>query len=88
MMHLSTSSQCCSSFTSITVQTKTDTRDPRSWTQAVSRHENECVVSNFSTLEPSDYWSKVSAPVLILNGDKDVQVSADINTKAIQDAAI
>ena len=40
----------------------------------------------FMTLDPSDYWSKVSAPVLILNGDKDVQVSADINTKAIQDA--
>ena len=39
----------------------------------------------FMTLDPSDYWSKVSAPVLILNGDKDVQVSADINTKAIQD---
>ncbi len=40
----------------------------------------------FLSLEPSEYWSKVSTPVLILNGDKDVQVSADINITAIQEA--
>ena len=40
----------------------------------------------FLSLEPSEYWSKVTVPVLILNGDKDVQVSAGINPEAIQEA--
>ena len=40
----------------------------------------------FVKIDPSDYWSKVSAPILILNGGKDVQVSAVINTNAIQGA--
>ena len=40
----------------------------------------------FLTLEPSEYWSKVTAPVLILNGEKDVQVSVHINPQAIQQA--
>ena len=40
----------------------------------------------FLSLEPAEYWSKVTAPVLILNGDKDVQVSAEVNPQAIQQA--
>ena len=52
----------------ITVQTKTDTRVSRV-TQAVSRHENE-KSQTFMRLEPSEYWSKVSAPVLF-EWDKD-----------------
>ena len=40
----------------------------------------------FLMLEPSEYWSQVGVPVLILNGEKDIQVAADINTQAIQRA--
>ncbi len=40
----------------------------------------------FLTLEPRTYWSKVQEPTLILNGDKDVQVAAIVNTQAISSA--
>jgi pimeloyl-ACP methyl ester carboxylesterase len=40
----------------------------------------------FLTLDPSAYWKKVKCPVLILNGEKDLQVAADINPPAIEKA--
>jgi pimeloyl-ACP methyl ester carboxylesterase len=38
---------------------------------------------SFVKLDPATYWSKVKAPVLAMNGDKDVQVPADANLDAI-----
>ena len=40
----------------------------------------------FIMSDPSEYWSKVSSPVLILNGEKDLQVNAPINTAGIASA--
>jgi uncharacterized protein len=40
----------------------------------------------FLTLDPSAYWKKVKCPVLILNGEKDLQVAADVNPPAIEKA--
>jgi hypothetical protein len=42
----------------------------------------------FLTLDPSAYWKKVKCPVLILNGEKDLQVAADVNPPAIEKALI
>lgn len=36
--------------------------------------------------DPAEYWQQISVPVLVLNGDKDVQVSAKENVAAIVDA--
>mgnify|MGYP001271870677 CR=1 FL=1 len=59
-------------------------------TQATLRQFQELKANDwfqtFLRLEPSEYWSKVRAPVLILNGEKDLQVADDINTQAIQRA--
>jgi uncharacterized protein len=41
---------------------------------------------SFVKLDPAAYWSKVKAPVLALNGDKDTQVPADENLAAIKSA--
>lgn len=38
----------------------------------------------FLKYEPSTDWKKVKCPVLILNGDKDLQVNAEVNTRAIE----
>ena len=40
----------------------------------------------FIQYDPSQDWKKVHCPVLILNGDKDLQVNADINTRGIYNA--
>jgi pimeloyl-ACP methyl ester carboxylesterase len=40
----------------------------------------------FMVTEPSDLWKAVSCPVLILNGEKDLQVNAAINTEGIAKA--
>jgi len=40
----------------------------------------------FITTDPANYWKKVNCPVLALNGDKDLQVAADVNLKAIMKA--
>ncbi|MFZ0283064.1 MAG: alpha/beta fold hydrolase, partial [Bacteroidales bacterium] len=40
----------------------------------------------FITTNPADYWKRVKCPVLALNGEKDLQVAADINLKAIEKA--
>lgn len=40
----------------------------------------------FIQSNPKNYWTKVICPVLILNGDKDLQVNANINTNAIYTA--
>ncbi len=37
----------------------------------------------FIMSEPSVYWSKVTSPVLILNGEKDLQVNPAANTEGI-----
>jgi pimeloyl-ACP methyl ester carboxylesterase len=41
---------------------------------------------NFIVTDPVDYWKKVKCPVLAINGDKDMQVSADVNLSAIKKA--
>jgi fermentation-respiration switch protein FrsA (DUF1100 family) len=38
----------------------------------------------FLAVEPAEYWSKVKVPVLALNGEKDLQVSAEVNLPAIK----
>ncbi|MDE3144445.1 MAG: prolyl oligopeptidase family serine peptidase [Bacteroidota bacterium] len=38
----------------------------------------------FIVTEPDQFWSKVKCPVLVLNGEKDIQVYAEQNTKAIE----
>lgn len=38
----------------------------------------------FLKFNPDDYLSKVKCPVLVLNGDKDLQVPAKMNTEGIQ----
>ncbi|MCK7535400.1 MAG: hypothetical protein MZV63_32680 [Marinilabiliales bacterium] len=40
----------------------------------------------FLSTEPSEFWSKVTCPVLALNGDKDMQVNYEQNLPAIKDA--
>jgi uncharacterized protein len=40
----------------------------------------------FLATDPAEFWKKVQCPVLALNGDKDVQVSAVENTGAIRKA--
>jgi len=40
----------------------------------------------FLVTNPADFWKKVKCPVLALNGDKDVQVAADVNLEAIEKA--
>lgn len=42
----------------------------------------------FLFLNPAEYWEKVTCPVLALNGDKDLQVSADVNLPAIKKALL
>jgi uncharacterized protein len=37
----------------------------------------------FIRLSPSEFWNKVNCPVLILNGDSDLQVNATVNANAI-----
>jgi hypothetical protein len=41
-------------------------------------------VRYFLAAEPAEYWSKVKVPVLALNGEKDLQVSAEVNLPAIK----
>ncbi len=40
----------------------------------------------FIATDPSEYWSQVNCPVLVLNGEKYIQVYADQNTVAITKA--
>ncbi len=40
----------------------------------------------FLVTNPADFWKKVKCPVLALNGEKDLQVAADINLPAIEKA--
>lgn len=40
----------------------------------------------FLTLDPAEYWERVRVPALILNGEKDLQVSADQNLPKIEAA--
>lgn len=40
----------------------------------------------FLITDPAMYWTKVKSPVLVLNGEKDLQVNASINTAAIAEA--
>lgn len=40
----------------------------------------------FIITDPAGYWEKVKCPVLALNGEKDLQVAADINLPAIEKA--
>lgn len=39
---------------------------------------------HFLAAEPAEYWSKVKVSVLALNGEKDLQVSAEVNLPAIK----
>lgn len=40
----------------------------------------------FISLDPAKYWKKTTCPVLALNGEKDLQVSAELNLPAIEKA--
>jgi pimeloyl-ACP methyl ester carboxylesterase len=40
----------------------------------------------FLITDPAGFWKKVKCPVLALNGDKDLQVAADVNLPAIEKA--
>jgi alpha-beta hydrolase superfamily lysophospholipase len=40
----------------------------------------------FIVTDPAQFWSKVKCPVLALNGEKDLQVSQEINLQAIKTA--
>lgn len=40
----------------------------------------------FISTDPAIYWKKVKCPVLALNGEKDMQVAADVNLPAIEKA--
>jgi alpha-beta hydrolase superfamily lysophospholipase len=40
----------------------------------------------FIMTDPAVFWKKVKCPVLALNGEKDLQVSADVNLPAIESA--
>lgn len=40
----------------------------------------------YLTTDPALFWKKVKCPVLALNGEKDLQVSANENLKAIEKA--
>ena len=40
----------------------------------------------FIATDPADFWEKVSCPVLALNGEKDLQVTAEVNLIAIEKA--
>lgn len=40
----------------------------------------------FISTDPAVFWKKVKCPVLALNGEKDLQVAADVNLKAIEKA--
>lgn len=40
----------------------------------------------FMVTDPAVFWKKVKCPVLALNGDKDLQVAADMNLPAIEKA--
>ena len=44
---------------------------------------NNVWMRSFVRSHPEEFWQKVQCPVLILNGDSDLQVNADVNTKAI-----
>jgi hypothetical protein len=41
---------------------------------------------SFLVTDPGDYWKKVKCSVLALNGEKDLQVAADVNLPAIEKA--
>ncbi len=40
----------------------------------------------FLVIDPAKYWKKVTCPVLALNGEKDLQVAAEVNLPAIEKA--
>lgn len=40
----------------------------------------------FIITDPAKYWGKIKCPVLALNGEKDLQVDADVNLQAIEKA--
>ena len=40
----------------------------------------------FLAADPAEYWSQVKCPVLAINGEKDLQVDAEINLPAIKSA--
>lgn len=40
----------------------------------------------FLITDPADFWKKVKCPVLVLNGEKDLQVASDVNLPAIEKA--
>jgi len=40
----------------------------------------------FLAVNPAEFWKEVKCPVLALNGEKDLQVAADVNLKSIDKA--
>ncbi len=41
---------------------------------------------HFLRLDPARFWTRVDIPVLLVFGEKDLQVNAEINSKALEDA--
>jgi len=55
------------------------------FTQALAQ-TNNAWMKYFLSTDPAQFWSKVSCPVLALNGEKDIQVNHEQNLPAIKDA--
>ncbi|SNY44126.1 hypothetical protein SAMN06297280_0695 [Arsukibacterium tuosuense] len=49
---------------------------------------NDKALFSILTTDPTKYWQKVCAPVLVLNGDKDVQVPAAENVQGIKQSIL
>ncbi len=74
----------------VVMDTKDDDNDATIEGQALFEQYNEqfntAWMRFFVAHNPQENWQKVQCPTLILSGDLDLQVNADINTKAISQA--
>ena len=50
------------------------------------KNVNDKALSSILKTDPIQYWQKVCVPVLVLNGDKDLQVPADENVAGLKQA--
>ena len=52
------------------------------------KNVNDKALFSILSTDPTQYWQKVCAPVLVLNGDKDVQVPAAENVQGLKQAVV
>lgn len=52
------------------------------------KNVNDKALFSILSTDPTQYWQKVCAPVLVLNGDKDVQVPAAENVQGLKQAIV